>query len=205
MRFMLGLMLGALGVVLLATDPSAWPQAAAGAARNLLVRHAPAAPAEPAEPATTSAPAVPAPPAVPSAPPPAPVASSPEPVADDGAWPEPAVLPQAFDEDYAWWSAAQTAPAAGASSPPASAVDDGFEARAEADATAPSDVASVWIPFHSERSATGFADRLSRALEHPFSVRRQGPGAYEVVFPFDDASQRDALLTQVATLTGLQP
>lgn len=66
-------------------------------------------------------------------------------------------------------------------------------------------LAAVWTPFHSERSARGFAGRLSRALDHPFRVRRQGPGTYQVVFAYDDPSQRDALLTQVATLTGDQP
>jgi hypothetical protein len=69
----------------------------------------------------------------------------------------------------------------------------------------PPSVATVWIPFRSEMSATGFAERLGRALDHPFDVRREGPGAYQVVFPYDDAREREALLEQVAAVTGARP
>ena len=72
-------------------------------------------------------------------------------------------------------------------------------------AVPPVSTASVWIPFHSERSAAGFAQRLSRALEHPFDVRREGPGRYQVVFPYDDAAARDEVLARVAMITGTQP
>jgi hypothetical protein len=63
--------------------------------------------------------------------------------------------------------------------------------------------ASVWIPFHSERSAAGFANRLSAYFAYPFAVQRQGPGAYQVVFSYEDPDQREAMLLEIAELTGL--
>ena len=65
--------------------------------------------------------------------------------------------------------------------------------------------AIVWTPFHSEMSANGFARRLARALDHPFAVRRDGPGRYQVVFPYEGDSARDEVLARVAMLTGTQP
>jgi hypothetical protein len=64
------------------------------------------------------------------------------------------------------------------------------------------EVATVWVPFHSERSANGFADTLSRHFEYPFSVRRNGPGAYQVTFSYVDLSQREDLLLNITELTG---
>lgn len=61
----------------------------------------------------------------------------------------------------------------------------------------------VWVPFHSEMSASGFAERLSAALRHPFQVERQGPGRYQVVFAYRDEPQRQALLDEAARVTGL--
>jgi hypothetical protein len=63
-------------------------------------------------------------------------------------------------------------------------------------------LAAVWAPFHSERSATGFARGLSRHFEYPFSVRRSGPGAYQVIFPYDSPDQRENMLMEIAELTG---
>lgn len=60
----------------------------------------------------------------------------------------------------------------------------------------------VWVPFHSQMSAEGFATRLSRALNHEFRVVRQGAGAYQVVFDAADADQRALILTQVTEITG---
>lgn len=70
------------------------------------------------------------------------------------------------------------------------------------DEQAPTSLASVWIPFHSQMSAEGFADRLSRELDHSFRVERQGAGAYQVVFDADSTAERDLLLTRVAEITG---
>jgi hypothetical protein len=63
-------------------------------------------------------------------------------------------------------------------------------------------IATVWVPFHSERSANGFADTLSRHFEYPFSVRRNGPGAYQVTFRYADLAKREDLLGGIAELTG---
>jgi len=60
----------------------------------------------------------------------------------------------------------------------------------------------VWTPFHSERSARGFARRLTDELDHPFTVERRGPGEYQVVFGYADPAERDALLAEIAVVTG---
>lgn len=62
---------------------------------------------------------------------------------------------------------------------------------------------TVWVPFHSQMSAAGFASRLSESLGHPFDVERQGPGRYQVVFAYADETERAALLEEAAALTGL--
>jgi hypothetical protein len=61
---------------------------------------------------------------------------------------------------------------------------------------------SVWVPFRSQMSAEGFAKRLTGKLEHPFSVSREGPGRYQVMFSYSSELERLALLDQVQTLTG---
>ena len=63
-------------------------------------------------------------------------------------------------------------------------------------------VASVWVPFHSEMSARGFARRLTAQLDHPFEVQRERAGAYSVVFSYADSAERDALLSEVQEVTG---
>lgn len=60
----------------------------------------------------------------------------------------------------------------------------------------------VWVPFHSQMSAEGFATRLSRALNHEFRVVRQGAGAYQVVFNATSADERALILAQVTEITG---
>ena len=67
---------------------------------------------------------------------------------------------------------------------------------------APFETAGVWTPFHSQRSAQGFATRLSRTLDHDFRVERVGAGAYQVVFDVGSPAERDALLTEIAEITG---
>lgn len=62
---------------------------------------------------------------------------------------------------------------------------------------------TVWVPFRSAMSASGFAERLSASLDHPFEVERRGPGRYEVVFDYRDELQRRELLDQAARATGL--
>ena len=77
----------------------------------------------------------------------------------------------------------------------------------EAALFAPSDTeaserAGVWTPFHSQRSAEGFAARLSRELDHDFRVERRGAGAYQVVVDVTSPAERTALLTEIAEITG---
>lgn len=64
------------------------------------------------------------------------------------------------------------------------------------------DATGVWTPFHSQRSAEGFAARLSRTLGHEFRVERQGAGAYQVVFDVTSPAERDAVLMEIAEMTG---
>ena len=51
-------------------------------------------------------------------------------------------------------------------------------------------------------SAEGFAERLSRELEYPFRVQREGPGSYQVVFDAQSGIDRAELLIQIAEITG---
>ncbi len=60
----------------------------------------------------------------------------------------------------------------------------------------------VWSPFHSQMSAEGFATRLSQALDRDFRVERQAPGAYQVVFDAAGPSDRDLVLERVSEITG---
>jgi hypothetical protein len=62
--------------------------------------------------------------------------------------------------------------------------------------------ARVWAPFHSEMSAAGFADLLTRELGHPFEVAREAPGRYAITFRYHDLEERKALLARVAQVTG---
>ncbi len=66
----------------------------------------------------------------------------------------------------------------------------------------PVTLAAVWEPFHSERSARGFANRLEEHVAHAFAVERQGPGAYQVVFSYSSESERDLVLNSIAEITG---
>ena len=60
----------------------------------------------------------------------------------------------------------------------------------------------VWVSFHSQMSAEGFARQLSDQFHHPFAVARQGPGDYQVVFDYGSIDERDALLDEIAAVTG---
>jgi hypothetical protein len=62
--------------------------------------------------------------------------------------------------------------------------------------------ATVWSPFHSEASASGFANRLTRQLAHPFQVRKLGPAEYVVVYTYADANEHHALQQRIAAVTG---
>jgi hypothetical protein len=61
---------------------------------------------------------------------------------------------------------------------------------------------TVWVPFRSQMSAQGFARRLTGKLDHPFSVDREGPGRYQVIFSYASEFERLAVLDQVQSVTG---
>jgi hypothetical protein len=69
-------------------------------------------------------------------------------------------------------------------------------------ASEPTETSPVWVPFHSQMSAKGFATRLSLALDREFRVERQGAGAYQVVFDAADAGDRALILAEVSEITG---
>jgi len=62
----------------------------------------------------------------------------------------------------------------------------------------------VWSPFRSEWAAKGFARRLALATEVPVEVIKQGPENYQVVFSYRDDAERQAMLTQIENVTGLE-
>ena len=64
------------------------------------------------------------------------------------------------------------------------------------------ETAVVWKPFHSEVSADGFVRRLSTQLGYPFRALREGPAKYHVVFDYGSEEQREMLRAQVKALTG---
>ena len=64
------------------------------------------------------------------------------------------------------------------------------------------ETAVVWKPFHSQVSADGFARRLSTQLGYPFRALREGPAKYHVVFDYGSQEQRELLRAQVEALTG---
>ncbi len=64
------------------------------------------------------------------------------------------------------------------------------------------DFQTVWVPFRSERSATGFADKLSKQLQRQFKVVRQGPGKYQVGFIAASTNDRNEVLEGIENLTG---
>lgn len=71
----------------------------------------------------------------------------------------------------------------------------------DANATQPG-TESVWTPFHSERSANGFAEVLIRETGHPFSIDRRGPGEYQVIFAYANENEKSELLGLIASVTG---
>ena len=62
----------------------------------------------------------------------------------------------------------------------------------------------VWSPFKSEWAAQGFARRLTLATDVPVEVRNEGPGNFQVVFNYRDDGERQAMVRQIETVTGLE-
>jgi hypothetical protein len=63
---------------------------------------------------------------------------------------------------------------------------------------------AVWVPFRSQMSAQGFARRLAGKLDYPFRVNREGPGRYQVLFSYASEVDRLDVLDQVNFVTGQQ-
>lgn len=61
-----------------------------------------------------------------------------------------------------------------------------------------------WSPFRSEWAAQGFAGQLSLATDVPVEVVNEGPGKYRVGFSYQDETQRQALVSRIETITGLE-
>ena len=61
---------------------------------------------------------------------------------------------------------------------------------------------TVWVPFRSQMSAQGFARRLTGKLDHTFSVDREAPGRYQVIFSYASEFERLTVLDEVQSVTG---
>ena len=61
---------------------------------------------------------------------------------------------------------------------------------------------SFWVPFRSEGSARGFASKLTEQLARPFQVLRAGPGQYLVVFGYSTEAERAEVLSEIRAVTG---
>ncbi len=61
----------------------------------------------------------------------------------------------------------------------------------------------VWRAFRSELSAQGFAGHLQHLTGQAYRVRRTSPWSYQVELAYVDERQRDNLLHEIRTKTGL--
>ena len=73
----------------------------------------------------------------------------------------------------------------------------------EAD-TAASSRYLVWTPFRSQWAAEGFARRLTLATDVPVEVVNETSGDYQVVFRYRDEAERQTMIRQIETVTGLE-
>ena len=62
----------------------------------------------------------------------------------------------------------------------------------------------VWSPFRSKWAAQGFARRLTLATGVPVEVINQESASFQVVFSYRDDQERQAMVTQIETVTGLE-
>ena len=63
---------------------------------------------------------------------------------------------------------------------------------------------SFWSPFGSRIAADGFVSRLESVTGFDYRVLKVDNGVYEVAFAYSDESERDAMLSTIATATGLE-
>jgi hypothetical protein len=69
----------------------------------------------------------------------------------------------------------------------------------------PSGWESAWVPFQTQRAAAGFAQVLTRQVQHPFEVRREASQRYRVTFAYADDAERERVLEAVRAVTGATP
>jgi|GEM_PF-3236667 len=62
----------------------------------------------------------------------------------------------------------------------------------------------VWTVFHSEASASGFANYLSQSINHPFEVTKLGPAQYQVSYSYSSSEQAQMLAAKIKMITGAQ-
>jgi len=62
---------------------------------------------------------------------------------------------------------------------------------------------AVWMPFYSERSARGFADRLAQTTGLDYHVGKTASGRYQVSVAYRDDTERQAHLEEISRATGL--
>ena len=64
---------------------------------------------------------------------------------------------------------------------------------------------NAWMSFHSEASATGFAEKMTNQLQRDFFVLKRAPGKYEVGFHYLDVDERTEVLDDIHEVTGYRP
>ncbi|MDJ0907386.1 MAG: hypothetical protein QNI96_15320 [Woeseiaceae bacterium] len=62
---------------------------------------------------------------------------------------------------------------------------------------------SFWSPFGSRIAADGFVSRLESVTGFDYRVLKIENGVYEVAFAYTDDSERDAMLSAIASAAGL--
>lgn len=60
----------------------------------------------------------------------------------------------------------------------------------------------AWIPFRSEASASGFAEKLSLQIGKEFQAVRVGAGHYQVGFLYHNPKERAEILDAIESITG---
>ena len=64
--------------------------------------------------------------------------------------------------------------------------------------------AAAWTPFHSRASARGFARHLAEKTGVDFTIVKEGPGRYEVVFEYGTDAERREIESRIASVAGTE-
>ena len=70
--------------------------------------------------------------------------------------------------------------------------------------TLPTQWHAFWSPFASRIAANGFVSRLETVTGFDYRVIKVENGEFEVAFAYTSDAERDAILTSIATATGLE-